>query len=108
MINNKSDELSRGACRVIRANLPMTIVKGYFNALYLDMEPIYIEESPMLGVKSIMIYGAVLNDDDSHYPIKVNDKDYILKMNEKGFWAANGISEELSIYIGEIVERNDI
>ncbi|KAA5532633.1 hypothetical protein F0919_17785 [Taibaiella lutea] len=72
------------------------------------MEPIYKEENSLPGIKSIEIYEAVIEDDNSLYPIKVNQKDYTLRMNAEGFWRVEGLSEEMSVYIGELVEFHEL
>jgi len=72
------------------------------------MKAIYKQENPFPSVKTLEIHQPVLDDDNSYYPITVNGNSYHLKVNEEGFWEADGLSEELCLHIGEIVERNDI
>ena len=72
------------------------------------MKTIYYKESPFPSVHSLEIFEPVLDDDNSYYPITVNGKSYHLKMNDEGFWEADGLSEELCLNIGEIVESNEL
>lgn len=71
------------------------------------MEPIYKGENPFPGVKSIEIHDPVLDDDNSYYPITVDGKTYHLKMNDEGFWKADGLSEELCLHIGDLIEKHE-
>lgn len=72
------------------------------------MEPIYTKDFPLPGINFIKIYEPELDGDNSYYPIDVDGKEFHLKMNDEGFWVADGLSEELSLHIGEIIEKHDL
>lgn len=72
------------------------------------MIPIYKKEFPFPGIRIIEIYQAVLDDDNSYYPIKVEGKQFQLRMNEAGFWAAADLSDEICLFVGDIVEREEL